>query len=162
MEFLWDEDGGVKQIARQTKLAAPATAPDGAQFIHTKTRNSAGRDVALTFGSHVSLRYEHDELGRRQSVTPVDPASLAATPATPPGWSWTYDNWSQVTGAARFNSSGPLEPLARGYDYDPIGNRSSATRGIGPGARSTGYSATPLNQYETITHPRKRCQAFSD
>lgn len=117
---------------------------------------AAARDLASPRYLCVYLSVAvHDPLGRRQSVTPVSAATLQATSATAPGWAWSYNERGEVTGAARFNHAGVVTSQARGYDYDEIGNRQSATRGLGAQSHTSGYSANALNQYSEVSTPRE-------
>ncbi len=66
------------------------------------------------------------------------------------GWNWGYDSLGQVTTAA--HATNPANH--RAYQYDAIGNRQRAVKGVldpnDPSA--TSYTTNPLNQYSQITN----------
>ncbi len=93
--------------------------------------------------------YEYDELGRRTSVVNTGLAFASQEAFN----QYVYNDRNEVTESSRFmgtdpdNITQPVEPEKRIYEYDPIGNRNSATEG----AESKSYAANSLNQYEEVT-----------
>ena len=82
----------------------------------------------------------------------------AASPQNREGFSlYQYDSRSEVTESKRFrgtniaDTSRPVDPEYRSYQYDPIGNRTASVEGCdgAQDGRSSTYAANGLNQYES-------------
>jgi hypothetical protein len=92
-------------------------------------------------GTHLSRHgYTFDEVGRR----------LHATRENGQRWDYGYDDVGHVTsGVKKFPGATAIPGHSFAYQYDGIGNRTSATQG----GTNTGVTYTPnaLNQYSNIT-----------
>ena len=72
---------------------------------------------------------------------------------------YAYNTRSEVVGAQRYhgtdisNTSTVYGGRGFGYDYDPIGNRLSASETVGGETLMKGYTANALNQYTSIANP---------
>jgi hypothetical protein len=89
-----------------------------------------------------ALAHSHDIQGRRKSARRED------------GTLWTYDynDRSEVTGAEKRQSNSELVPgLDFGYDYDGLGNRLTASKGLP--ALVTESEPDAMNRHSTITSP---------
>jgi hypothetical protein len=105
----------------QTLLADPDT--------HTQQEIAAGKDAALSSA--------YDRHARREDCTT---------------WQYDYNTRSEVTGAEKRQSNSDLVPgLDFGYNYDGLGNRLSASKGLP--ALVTTYAPDAMNRYSTITSP---------
>jgi RHS repeat-associated protein len=99
-------------------------------------------------GSLVSqFDYTYDALGRRTSVKNAGSA-FAASAFT----QWGYDERNQVTSSDRYlgttlgDVSQPVTAEQRAYQFDPIGNRETATAA----GTQTSYTSNVLNQYSAV------------
>ena len=105
--------------------------------VKTAVSNSFGNAAVSTY------TYEYDELGRRKSVKNTGPAFTNANFNI-----YGYNDRSEVTASNSFtgedlaNKNNPLSDRSREYNYDPIGNRKTATEA----ANNFAYSANSLNQ----------------
>jgi RHS repeat-associated protein len=130
---------------------------------------NAGRDlldyvqnVWRPSGQNVTLSkydYTNDTLARRTGVT-YSGAAFNVPPDPNIVQTIGYNGRNELTSSTRSNDL----TLARGYEYDPIGNRVSATDGDpnNPDA-GTAYYANSLNQYyraETVTAASFAGQGF--
>jgi RHS repeat-associated protein len=105
--------------------------------------------VANRFGGALVSQYDYayDAVGRRTSVK--NSGSAFGQPAFS---RWGYDDRNQLTGSDRFlgavltDTGTPVNPEARAYEYDGIGNRESSTSA----GALTAYVANALNQYEAV------------
>ena len=86
--------------------------------------------------------YSVNEIGQRETVQTTG----TAFGNTDRGWAWGYDSLGQATEAVNATDS----DLNRDYDFDDIGNRTSATDGSGSTATTVGYTPDALNQYDAI------------
>ncbi|MGA1824389.1 MAG: RHS repeat domain-containing protein, partial [bacterium] len=90
--------------------------------------------------------YQYDRIGRRTSVANSGQAFSAVTNAFN---LYGYDNRSQLTESARYvgvsisDTSNPIQPEYRAYNYDSIGNRMQITEATATGS----YTTNALNQY---------------
>jgi RHS repeat-associated protein len=109
--------------------------------LKTQVRNAWGNAVVSQY------EYAYDAVGRRASVKNSGSAFAAAAFTK-----WGYDERNQLTQSERYlgndatNTSNSVPAEARGYHYDPIGNRQSATTAGVP----TIYKPNELNQYTAI------------
>ncbi len=101
-----------------------------------KTYNAAS-ELLSTLHQQGGHGYSYDTTGRRTAETFADNLTAPRT--------YGYDLADQVTSADYGNS------LTDAYDYDPMGNRLSATRGGGLQPPSQTYVANTANQYTSIT-----------
>lgn len=113
--------------------------------------------------SHAKFDYEHDALGRRQSVRKTSDATdglFARYGNTTEGLKTTfgYDDRSQVTSETTTvgTSTTALPGRNDAYAYDNFGNRSS-TAGTTHNTKFSDYTTNSLNQYTARTVP-----AFAD
>ncbi|MEI6674935.1 MAG: hypothetical protein WCO57_07135, partial [Verrucomicrobiota bacterium] len=111
---------------------------------HDRMQRLFGIVTANASGTHISRHgYTFDGVGCR----------VRATRENGQRWDYGYDDVGQVTsGVKKFpggDNAVPIPGHAFGYQYDGIGNRTSATHG----GTDTGvtYTPNPLNQYSNIT-----------
>jgi RHS repeat-associated protein len=112
--------------------------------------------VENTYGSAVVSRFDYanDEIGRR--VSRADSGIAFDNPAFD---KYTYNTRSEVIGAQRYHGTDVSDTSkvyggrGFGYNYDPIGNRTTATEIIGGETLAKSYTANALNQYTTIANP---------
>lgn len=112
--------------------------------------------VENRFGNTVISRFDYvnDGIGRR--VSRVDSGQAFQNPAFDV---YSYNTRSEVSGAQRYHGTNPADtsrPFGGrgfGYDYDPIGNRLSASETVGGETLTKGYTANALNQYTSIANP---------
>ena len=111
---------------------------------HDRMQRLFGIVTANASGTHLSRHgYIFDDVGRR----------VRATRENGQRWDYGYDDVGQVTSGVKKFPGGDNAVLipghAFGYQYDGIGNRTSATHG----GTNTGVTYTPnaLNQYSDIT-----------
>ncbi|MEO7101423.1 MAG: RHS repeat-associated core domain-containing protein, partial [Luteolibacter sp.] len=91
-----------------------------------------------------SVGHTYDAAGRRGDAKREDGT----------WWDYSYNNRSEVEGAIKKTSTDALVPgLSFGYQYDGIGNRTSATFGTAPNVSTLSYTPNNLNQYSQLTHP---------
>ena len=152
-----------------TDLISGMTASSG--FLWTRAYESARSlitSVENRFGETVISRYdyENDALGRRTSRADSGSAFAAqptygdpTTVEMPAYNAYTYNNRSEVTGAARrWGTPGASGDLVLGqqyaYAFDSIGNR--ITSAEGDTSRSASYTANALNQYTQRTVPDEK------
>jgi RHS repeat-associated protein len=140
-----------------TDLLSGMTTSSG--FLWTRAYES-GRSLITSvenrFGETVISRYDYDNdaLGRRTSR--ADSGSAFANPAFD---AYSYNGRSEVTGAQRYHGTDVSDTSTVyggrefGYEYDPIGNRTSASETIGGETLSKTYTANALNQYTAIANP---------
>ncbi|MFZ2633127.1 MAG: RHS repeat-associated core domain-containing protein [Desulfosalsimonadaceae bacterium] len=155
-------DGVNWNVNSQTGTAAYTYAPNSDLLSTTSTNNNltaayayepnrnVKTSVQNTFGVQVisNYAYRYDTLGRRTSVANTGIAFSADAQNK-----YQYNDRNELTESSRFmgtdpdNITQPVEPEKRIYDYDPIGNRNTATEG----SASKSYTANSLNQYDEIT-----------
>jgi RHS repeat-associated protein len=88
------------------------------------------------------LAHRHDLQGRRKAARREDGTT----------WSYNYNGRSEVTGAEKRQENSDLVPgLNFGYNYDGMGNRLSASKGVP--ALVTEYEPDAMNRYASITSP---------
>ena len=112
--------------------------------------------VENTYGETVISRFDYvnDEIGRR--VSRADSGVAFDNPAFD---IYSYNERSEVIGAQRYHGtdvsdmSRPYGGRGFGYDYDPIGNRLSASETVGGETLTKEYTANALNQYTAIANP---------
>jgi len=124
---------------------------------------TSGQSVAYGYEDHRNLKtsvenafgvpvisnytYQYDHLGRRKNVVNTGQAFAQAAFNL-----YNYNPRSELTGSDRYEGtdvtdlSTPVEPDKRLYQYDPIGNRQTATEGTS----ETAYEANSLNQYNKV------------
>ena len=121
---------------------------DPARSLITAVENRFGETVISRFD------YVNDEIGRR--VSRADSGQAFQNPAFDV---YSYNTRSEVIGAQRYHGTNPADtsrPFGGrgfGYDYDPIGNRLSASETIGGETLVKTYAANELNQYTSIANP---------
>ncbi|MGA1826415.1 MAG: RHS repeat domain-containing protein [bacterium] len=104
--------------------------------------------------------YQYDELGRRTSVANSGQAFYAVTNAFN---LFGYDNRSQLTESTRYegadisNTSNPVQPEYRAYNYDSIGNRQQITEASESGT----YTTNALDQYTEQAIPGDGIRDFA-
>jgi len=136
---------------RQTGTTAAFAA--GASIVGSRTYTPAGQVDAIRYtrsGQDLlgwDYAYDPSLFQRRTGTTSVIPGL--------PGWSYGYNDRSEVTSAERTDAAGaPVAGQAWGYQYDGIGNRTTSTRTrSGDTALTTTYLPNALNQYSSITRP---------
>ncbi len=112
------------------------------------TENRAG-DPLATFSKY---DYGNDDLGRREWLVNT---GTAFTTSMPRHTDWDYNDRNELAASDRFlgadpnDEANPVGAEARGYLYDPIGNRNTSTEA----GSTTTYDPNGLNQYETTTTP---------
>ncbi len=97
--------------------------------------------------------YNYNELGSRTSVQNSGQAFSADEFNL-----YNYNDRNELTESARYigadisDTTNPVEPEYRSYNYDPIGNRNDATEWDKAGAVQSNltYTSNQLNQYELI------------
>ena len=108
---------------------------------HDRMQRLFGIVTANATGTHLSRHgYTLDAAGRR----------IHASRESGQGWDYGYDDVGQVTsGVKKFPDGSAIPGHSFAYQYDGIGNRTSATQG----GTNTGVTYTPnaLNQYSNIT-----------
>ncbi len=110
--------------------------------LKTTVENAFNTAVISRYG------YQYDELGRRAAVTNSGSAFSESAFNR-----FEYNDRNELTGSGRYigtdtmDVSQPVNPESRLYDYDPIGNRESATEGV----ETYTYAPNDLNQYDSIT-----------
>jgi RHS repeat-associated protein len=118
---------------------------------YESTRNTlAFRKNDVSGGTLSKFAYSVNALGQRDGLTPTGSAFATTTP-----FAWGYNLRGELTTATRNG----LAAFERGYSYDGIGNRLSATDHTGAatsyfadtGATTAGGNA--LNQYGKINYP---------
>jgi RHS repeat-associated protein len=101
----------------------------------------SGPGSALT--SIASVGHSYDLAGRRQNANREDGSV----------WDYTYNDRSEVETANKKTESGTTVPgLGFTYNYDGIGNRTTASIGSDSHTTSLSYSPNALNQYANPTH----------
>ena len=122
----------------------------GGGHLSQNAYDDAGRLEATEWGppsGAVSRHdYELDAIGRRTGVLREDGTR----------WGWDYNTRGEVTGGAKLDAGGVLEPgVGFGYAYDAIGNRTASTldKINGSGTHGTTYTANHLNQYTARANP---------
>ena len=114
----------------------------------TSVENRCGETVISRYD------YANDALGRRTSR--ADSGLAFANPAFD---AYSYNGRSEVTGAQRYHGTDVSDTSTVyggrqfGYEYDPIGNRISASETIGGETLAKAYTANALNQYTAIANP---------
>jgi YD repeat-containing protein len=84
-----------------------------------------------------SHNYVYDNPNRRTQAT-LEDGSL---------WKYTYDNRNELTGAGRFWSDwSPVTSQQYGYDFDNLGNRTSAQVGSVGNLSTVSYAVNCLNE----------------
>ncbi|MEI6676301.1 MAG: hypothetical protein WCO57_14110, partial [Verrucomicrobiota bacterium] len=108
---------------------------------HDRMQRLFGIVTTNASGTHLSRHgYTFDDVGRR----------VRATRENGQRWDYGYDDVGQVTsGVKKFPNATAIPGHSFAYQYDGIGNRSSATHG-GTDTDVT-YTPNPLNQYSNIT-----------
>ena len=115
--------------------------------VKTQVLNRAGVRVISQYD------YRYNETGNRTSVVNSGEAFAGRE-----GFNlYQYNSRSEVTESKRFrgtdlnDTSRPVLPEYRSYNYDPIGNRTDAVEGneTQQDGKSTAYATNGLNQYET-------------
>ena len=116
---------------------------------HTATRAyEPTRDALASIQNQVgtatisAYAYAVNALGQRDGVT----TGGSAFGNVNRGWGWGYDALGQLTSATHAVTA----TLNRGYSFDAIGNRLTATDGSGESATTTAYTPDPVNQYDAI------------
>ena len=112
--------------------------------------------VQNTYGETVISRFDYanDESGRR--VSRADSGQAFANPGFD---KYAYNTRSEVIGAQRYHGTDVSDTSkvyggrGFGYNYDPIGNRTSASETIGGETLVKSYAANELNQYASIANP---------
>jgi RHS repeat-associated protein len=108
---------------------------------HDRMQRLFGIVTTNASGTHLSRHgYTFDDVGRR----------VRATRENGQRWDYGYDDVGQVTsGVKKFPNATAIPGHSFAYQYDGIGNRTSATHG----GTDTGVTYTPnaLNQYSDIT-----------
>jgi len=108
---------------------------------HDRMQRLFGIVTTNATGTHLSRHgYTLDAAGRRTH----------ASRESGQGWDYGYDDIGQVTsGVKKFPDGSAIPGHSFAYQYDGIGNRTSATQG----GTNTGVTYTPnaLNQYSNIT-----------
>ena len=130
-----------------TGTLSSLTATSGSSLILTRTlyhdrmQRLFGIVTTNASGTHLSRHgYTFDDVGRR----------VRATRENGQRWDYGYDDVGQVTsGVKKFPNATAIPGHSFAYQYDGIGNRSSATHG-GTDTDVT-YTPNPLNQYSNIT-----------
>lgn len=122
-------------------------------FRETQYRDATGRLLGnlaerMSGSSVVSTiarnGYQHDASGRRTSLRLLDGSK----------WEYAYNDRSEVTSAARKDPAGDaISRLGATYNYDGIGNRTSAYSNV-LGERT--YTTNELNQYDEIAMDDQR------
>ncbi len=109
--------------------------------LRTQIKNETGTTIVSQYD------YQYDALGRRSDVKNSGTAfGIAAFNK------FGYDDRNQVTESSRYTGTNiddltnPVPAEYRGYDYDPIGNRKTAT----VASATDTYTANPLNQYTQV------------
>ncbi len=109
-----------------------------------RLRSIANVANGATVTSH---SYLYDSLDRRTQATLEDGTV----------WKYNYNDRNELVGANRYWPDWkPVSGQQYGYDYDNIGNRTSASSGgdtSGANLRTTSYAANYLDQYTSITTP---------
>jgi len=95
-----------------------------------------------------SHAYQYDALNRRTKATLEDGSS----------WQYGYDDRDQLTSASRNWATAPAPVAGQqfGYNYDNLGNRTTAQFGgdtNGGNLQTISYTANDLNQYTSILTP---------
>ena len=128
------------------------------------------RDVKTIVHNHVGARtisqydYRYNAIGNRTSVVNTGEAFgsqyVATSPENREGFNlYSYNSRSEVTESKRYsgtdvdNPVDVVKPEYRAYNYDPIGNRTSAVEGneTQQDGKATSYDSNGLNQYKTTT-----------
>jgi len=108
---------------------------------HDRMQRLFGIVTANASGTHLSRHgYTFDDVGRR----------VRATRENGQRWDYGYDDVGQVTsGVKKFPNATAIPGHSFAYQYDGIGNRTTATHG----GTNTGvtYTPNPINQYSNIT-----------
>ncbi len=99
---------------------------------------NAASELLSTLHQQGGHTYTYDATGRRTAETFANPGTPART--------YGYDNADQVTSANYGNNQ------TDAYAYDPMGNRTSTTRGGGLYPPSQTYTTNTANQYTSITN----------
>lgn len=112
------------------------------RHLRTQVKNESGVTLISQYD------YQYDALGRRESVRNSGSAFTVAAFNK-----FGYDDRNQVVESSRYlgadleDVSNPVSTEQRQYDYDPIGNRNTATTA---GAIAT-YTTNTLNQYIQVS-----------
>lgn len=120
----------------------------GGAFVVTKVFDGLNRLIQISNAGTNSLIFSHaysyNSSNQRTNAVLADGSY----------WVYEYDQYGQVTSGKRYFSDGIAAGGAQfGYEFDTIGNRTSA---VGPdlaSAPSSAYTANSLNQYEQRTVP---------
>ena len=121
------------KLSGQTRLTAISTW-DGLNRLHSL---SQATPLGATVGSHT---YDYNAKGERRRETQADGQR----------WNYLYDDRGEVIGGERQLTDGrPVPGASFGYDFDPIGNRRTAT----VNGRAASYARNLLNQYDSREVP---------
>ncbi len=149
----WDI-GGSSQIATYTyaqnsDLINQVSTDNG---LKTTYNYDPKRNIKTTVKNEFGIRlisqydYQYDKLERRTSIANSGEAFAAVTNAFN---QYDYNDRNELTQSARYlgadtsDTSSPVLPENRSYDYDPIGNRKQTVEG----ANTETYTSNVLNQY---------------
>jgi RHS repeat-associated protein len=150
VDYTWTAKAQLKDISR-----------DGPPPLATYTYDKAGRLDLLAHENTISEDLTHDNAGQllsrihKKSGTPVSGHGYAIdttgrrtaetfSDGTTPARTYGYDTTDQVTSATYGGGQSDA------YNYDAMGNRTSATLAINSGATTT-YTANNVNQYTAIS-----------
>ena len=126
--------------------------------VKTQVLNKAGARVISQYD------YRYNSVGNRTSVVNSGEAFGSQYPASSPenreGFNlYSYNSRSEVTESKRFHgvnlddTTRPVTPEYRAYNYDPIGNRTNSAEGCDTqeSGKTSTYETNGLNQYKKAT-----------